>query len=52
MNDDNRILSVGQSGYPEIMNRKAIDRTHGAKPYYDGDPFSKLHYIKNKLVSL
>ena len=52
MNDDDRILSVGQSGYPEIMNRKAIDRTHGAKPYYEGDPFSKLHYIKNKLMLL
>ena len=52
MNDDNRILSIGQSGYPEIMNRKAIGKTPEAKPYYEGDPFSKLHYIKNKLMSL
>ncbi|XP_019850281.1 PREDICTED: comE operon protein 2-like isoform X1 [Amphimedon queenslandica] len=39
VDDNKRVLSVGQSGYPEIMNKRAIGDIQYKKLYYDGDAF-------------
>ena len=45
MDDTDKILSVGQSGYPEIVNDKAIQSdTDGASSVQND--FSKLHILQ------
>ena len=42
MDDTNKILSVGQSGYPEIVNDKAIQKDTDEASSVQND-FSKLY---------
>ena len=38
---DKQVISVGFSGYPESMDRRAVQKVENMKDQYSGDPYSK-----------